>query len=381
MKKFLALFLTLFITIAFAMPVAGAVGLEIGVNVVITKNILDDTYVVAGNAIIDADVYGDLYILGGNVTINSNVHEDLVVAGGRVSITGDVSGDLRILGGFVAVYGNVGDDILIAGGQVHVGKSSIVGGSLISGAVILTVDGTVKEDIRGGMGMLFLNGTVERDVVVTIEDTITVSENAKIKGDLKYSALLETTIPEGVVNGEISFNQFERKGLLETLTYFFALRKIFSFLSALILAAILIAITPNMLIKAAKITRENVLKTFGVGLLTMIVAVVSALILFMPIAIGVPFGLIISAILLIIIYISKIFVSVWLAGYVFDFKKKISKLKLFGGISLAMLVYYLIGMIPFVGWLIDLVLFLIGVGAIFLLNVEYFKFMKKKNMV
>ncbi len=377
MKKFLLLFLSLFILTS---GVASAVTLEAGENVVITTNILDDAYIVGGNANIEADIFGDLYIAGGIVTINAKIHEDLVVAGGRVTIIGDVLGDLRVIGGQVAVYGNVGDDVVAIGGQVDIGKGSVVGGSVLSGAGILTVDGEIKEDIRGGMGMLLLNGVVGKDVIVTIEDTINISDNAKILGDLKYSALLEANIPDGVVSGEILFNQFEEESVLENITYAFFIWKILSFLSALILAGILVLLAPKALIRATKITSENILKTFGVGLLTMIVAIIGAIVLMVTV-VGVPVGLIIFAILLMAIYFAKVFVAVWLAGYVLNYKKKISRWKLFGVMALAMLAYYIVGVIPYVGWVANLILFLIGIGAMVLLKIEYFKFMKEKGMV
>jgi hypothetical protein len=378
MKKFLLLFLGAFLFVS--APVASAVGFEIAENVVITQNILDDTYVVAGNATIESEIFGDLYVIGGNVTINNTVHEDLVVLGGRVVVTGDVTGDLRIGGGQVAVYGNVGDDVLIGGGQVDIGKSSVIGGSLISGAGILTVEGEVKEDIRGGMGMLILNGIVGKDVIVTIEDTMSISDSAVIGGHLKYSALLESTVPPNVVRGEVAFNQFERETVLENLTYIFFISKVLSLISALILALFLVLLIPKALTRSAKITKDNILKTFGVGLLTMIVAFIAALILLVTI-VGISVGLVILAILSVFIYFAKVFVSVWLASYVFNFKKKISHIKLFGMISLALLAYYLIGLIPFVGWAINAILFLVGIGAIVLLKIEYYQFLRKKNMV
>lgn len=378
MKKLLLLFTSaLFLLTA---PVASAVDFRVAENVVITQNILDDTYVVAGNANIESEIFGDLYIVGGSVTVNANIHEDLVVIGGRVTVTGDVAGDLRVAGGQISVYGDVNDDIVVAGGQVDIGKGSVVGGSLISGAGILTVDGEVREDIRGGMGMLLLNGSVGGDVIVTIEDTMNISESATIVGDLKYSAILETTVPENVVGGEISFNKFEKENVLEEVTYLFFISKIFSFIGALILALFLVLLAPKALLKSSKIVKDNILKSFGVGVLTVISAVIIALVLLISI-VGVSAGLIILAGFMVLIYFAKIFVAVWLASYVFNFKKKVSHIKLFGVIALALLVYYLIGMIPFVGWAINAILFMIGIGSMVLLKIEYYQFMKKKGMV
>lgn len=380
MKKLLVIFSVLFLSLTAMMPVAGAVTLELGENILVEDGILDDAYVVAGNAVLDGDVFGDLYIASGQVSVNGQVHEDLVVAGGRVIVNGDVFGDLRVVGGQVAVYGRVGDDLVIAAGQADVGKDSVIEGSVITAAGVLTVDGVVKEDIRGGLGMLLLNGVVEKDVVVTIEDTINVADDAKIMGDLKYSALLEAKIPEKVVSGEILFNKFERETVLESLTYMFFIHKILSFVSALILALLLVIFTPRALVKVSNITRDNTLKSFGVGLLTMIVAIVGAILLMVTV-VGVPLGLIVFALFVIVVYVTKVFVAAWFASHLLNFSKKLSRLKLFFGVAAGLLIYYVLGLIPYVGWLIHLVLFLIGVGALMMFKMENYEFLRKKKMI
>lgn len=381
MKKFLFLFFGFAAFSLFSIPTTSAVVLTVAENVVMTENILDDVYVVAGNANIEADIFGDLYIGGGSVVINGNIQEDLVVGGGKVTVVGNVFGDLRVVGGQVAVYGNVGDDVVVAGGQLDIGKKSVINGSLVAGAGILTLDGEVKEDVRGGMGILLLNGTVGKDVIVTIEDQLSVSKSAKILGNLKYSALIESEIPKGVVKGETSFNKFEKETLLETVTYMFFAEKVVSYLSALILLAICIFIFPKMLLRGAAITKENILRSFGVGLLTLIVAGIGSILLMLTV-VGIPFAIIILALLLIVFYISNIFVSVWIASYVAN-RKKVppTKLKLFLWSALALLVYYLVNMIPFAGWFLNLVLFVIGVGTLVLLKKEVYFFLRSKKVV
>ena len=380
MKKLLSIVLGVLSLAVFVMPSAYAVTWEAAENVVVRQNILDDSYIVGGNVAIEASIFGDLYVIGGSVVINGDIHEDLVVIGGRVTTTGEVMGDMRVIGGQVAVYGNVGDDIVVAGGQVDVGKSAVVGGSVIAGSGVLTVDGEVLEDIRGALGMLILNGTVGHDVIVTIEDTMSIADDAKIKRNLKYSALLEGSVPDGVVKGEVSFNKFERETVLETVTYASFIQKGLSFLSALFLLAIFVISVPKSLISGAKLAKQNVPKAFGIGLLAVIVAVIGALILTITI-VGIPLGLIMLGLFLIVMYISKIFVAAWASSYVLNFRKKNSKWKIFGVMAGALLLYYILGMIPFVGWIINLVLFLIGVGILVQLKIVYYKFLKTKNMV
>lgn len=352
---------------------------KLGENIVVTEAADDDLYVIAGNANLEADIAGDLYVVGGIVTINGDVHEDVVVVGGRVTITGNILGDLRVVGGQVGMYGNVGDDVLVAGGQVDIGNNSVVGGSLIAGSGILTIDGFVEEDVRGGLGMFILNGTVEGDVIITIEDSMLVSDGAQILGDLRYSALLEADIPATVVAGETSFNRFEREAVLSNVTYLVFVYKILSYVAALILALLFALFAPKMLVNSAKLTRESILKTFGIGLLGMVVAFIGSIILMVTI-VGIPLALIVFSVLLIVIYIAKIFTAVWLSSYLLNFKRKLSRLKLFGALALMLFVYYLLGFIPYVGWVIHIVLFLIGVGALILVKRDCYLFLKNKDM-
>ena len=349
-------------------------------NLVITEKIEGDAYLVAGNANVLADVEGDLYIAGGAVTIDGNVAEDLVVTGGRVSITGNVIGDLRIVGGQVAVYGNVGDDVVIGGGQVDISKNSNITGSLVAGAGILTVDGQVDGDLRGVLGLLVLNGSIGGDVNVTVEDNISITPIAKIRGDLNYSALFEVDVPEEVIEGDVNFKKFEHESVAEDLTYVFLVSKLYSFLSALLLVFLLVMLAPNALIKSAKLGKEQTFKAFGVGVLTVIAASIGSLILMLTV-VGIPLAMITLAALVMFLFVGKVFTAVWLTSYFCKFKKKLNRVKLFGGISLALFAYYFLSFIPILGWVVNLILFMIGVGSWMLLEIEYLKFLKSKKML
>lgn len=378
MKRVFAILILLLIL----SPAVSAATLQTGENILVTKQALDDSYILAGNGNIEADVLGDLYIGGGSVVINGNVFEDLFVFGGKVTVAGDVAGDVRVVGGQVAIYGNVGDDVLVAGGQVDLGKKATVGGSLFTGSGIVTIDGYVKEQLRGITGMLFLNGSVAGDVIVTVEDSMSISETAKIGGNLEYSALIEATVPEDVVVGEIKFNKFERESVIENLNYLNFLQKVLSFSSALLIILLMVIFMPKTLVKAGDLTHSSILRSFGVGLLTVIAGVIGPILLMITI-IGIPISLIIFAVLMITFYFAKIFVAAWLSTYIFDYKtKKIwIKPRFFVALALALLFYYLIDLIPYVGWLLSLILFFIGIGSMVLLKIEYWKFLKEKKML
>ncbi len=381
-KLFLILVLSIFASMLFAMP-ASAIGFLAGENLIIEDDLNEDYYIAGGVVTIEGNINADLYVAGGEITIEGDIAEDLVVAGGRVTLRGDVGDDVRSMGGQVMIAGNVGDDVIVMGGQVDVSKESLVGGSLICGAGYLTMEGEVMEDIQGGVGMLILRGLVHGDVIVSVEEKIDLDENAKIMGDLKYSAILETEIPENVVDGEIHFNKFEEKHEeLEQVTNTFMTYRILRYVSALLLVLLLVAFAPNMLIEAAKTTREHVWKTFGIGILTTISVFVGALIL-MGTIIGIPLGLIAFGTLFLIFYLSKIFVVAWVSAYIINYKKpkKNVRLPLFVLMAVFLAAYYLVGMIPYVGWALSIILFLIGVGAITMTLQRQISFLRAKKML
>lgn len=382
MKKLLILFIGSFVSVFWFMQVGFSANFGSGEVYNPSDPLMDDTYIATGKATLDENVEGDFLIAGGEITINGNISEDLVIVGGTIEIMGDVGDDIRIIGGEVAIYGNVGDDVLVAGGKVDIEKDAVINGSVIAGAGLLTIDGVVREDIRGGMGMFFLNGRVERNVTVTIEEKIEIEPSAFIGGNLTYSALLNVEIPEGVVKGAIEFNKFERESILKDLTLTYLIYKFVSFIASLILALILVLSVPKVLIRSAELTRKGFFKSMGIGILLVFFAVIG-FILLMVTVVGIPLGLILLATMLIVFYFAKIFTAAWLSSYFLKLnnKKKHQKLLLFLGITAALFVYYLIGIIPFVGWALNILLFLIGVGTIARVKFDYFKEMKEKNIL
>ncbi len=383
MKKLILLFSGLLLLTLLSSTAVFAFELKSGDSVVIDQEVMDDLYLLSGSASIDAPILGDLHVMGGQVTINDNISEDLVVAGGRVVVMGNVEGDIRILGGQVAIYGSVGEDVLVLGGQIDIGQDSVISGSVLAGSGYLSIEGTVMEEVRGGTGMFILNGVVEGDVTMTVEDTINISDEARIGGDLNYTAILETEFPKSVIGGQVNYNQSTPRESVEdidTTAAFFAF-KIVSYVSALIIAFLFVVFAPRLVEKSAKLTSENIIKSFAVGVLTMILAFIGSLILMMTL-VGIPIALIISAALVIIFYISKVFVAIWLAGYIVNFRKKKNlKVKMFFAIMLTLFMYYLLSAVPYLGWLINMILFLIGAGTIMLLKQEYLVFLKSKKML
>jgi hypothetical protein len=367
-----------------AMPVNAAT-FKSAETLIVDQPINDDYYIAGGEVIVDADVNGDLFVAGGNITINGNVLGDLMIAGGQVTVKGNVGDDIRMIGGQLSIYGSTKGDVLTSGGQLNIEKGAIIGGSLVTGSGSAVIDGEIQKDILGAVGSMRLNGKVGRNVEVAVDKIFMVSEKAVVTGNLKYTALQDMKVPKQAVKGKIEFNKvdFNKEEAAEGIAGAYVGYKAASYLAALFIVLLLTIFCSNMLVKSVEQVKKNVLKTFGIGLVTMILGFVGSLILMVTL-IGIPVGLMLLVLLFMATYLSKIFVATWLASYLMDFKKTNAKrfrLKLFFAIAGALLAYYIVCAIPVLGWMLNAILFMIGIGSMVMVKKEGFMILRSKKMV
>ncbi len=383
MKKLFHFFALALVISVFAIPVSQAATFKSAENLLIPNKIMDDAYLVAENGSVDADVVNDLYIAGGKVTINGNVGQDLVVAGGEVIVMGDVLGDVRVIGGEVSIYGKVGEDVLVVAAGINIATKAFINGNLYATCWQLVIDGQVKGELKGLVGLFFLNGTVGKDVNVTVEDNFFIHKTAKILGSLEYKSREEITVPAGVVKGQTKFIKMERMSWMQKFTTWFLLEKLFMYLSALLLALLFVFVSPKFVIAAGEKIHNSALKALGIGLLTIIGVIIGGVVLTISM-VGIPLAVVAFTGLIIAGYVGQIFVASWIGGHMFSYKKGkvvISKMKLFSILALALFIYHAVSLIPFVGWAANMVLCVTGIGAFVMTKMEYMTFLKSKKML
>ena len=216
----------------------------------------------------------------------------------------------------------------------------------------LTINGRVEEDAVaiGGSISLAPGAEVGGDAVV-IGGTVTKPTNAKITGDVVE------------IGGAWLGNSI--KGAAAQTPLIAASFAILSAIAMLVLLVVLAALFPKQIEKALAVVEKEWLKSFGFGVL--------GLILIVPIIIG----LIIS---LLGIPLIPIFFLIAVAGYIMgyvvvagcigrrifkSFKPKKAK-PLALEVLLGAVVILLVGIVPFVGWLAKSLAILAGFGAVIL---------------
>lgn len=373
MKKALVKLVTLMMCVSFAFIGASpvfAVDFFADEELYIADMLEDDVYAGGGLVSVEEDINGDLYIAGGSLTINGNITGDLVIAGGQVTINGDVSDDVRVAAGSIVLNGNVGDDLIATGGQLNIGAETLIGGTLILGNGYANIMGSVNEDIRGGGGKIVIGGTVYGDVTLEVQDTVVLTENANINGNLIYTSLREAELNDEQVAGFIEFNKqaitpAEEVDVKKQAEDFFSRWHIFiqavKYLSLLALALVLVLLVPAGLTRVTKTCIDRPWKSLGIGFVVLICSIAAMIILSITV-LGIPLALILLALLMITLYVAKVYASLFIGNLIIR-PKKMTKPKLFGLIALGAFILTVIDIVPFIGWLVSFAILMIAFGA------------------
>ena len=356
-------------------------------------------------------VEGDLLAAGQVLDIQGVVKDDARVAGAVLTL-GDTA--------------QIGDDMMSAGYSLETKSGSQIGGSLTFAGYQALLAGSVEEDLVFAGNSLDLQGKVGGDAYVevggaesnmpfnpftfvpnmpavpTVPAGLTIGDTASIGGNLVYQAPKEANIPPGAVAGQIEFTQViepvkapeakkevreEPVFTLERLMVAVANwgRALLRNLMSLLIVGLLVAwLYPRLLSGSGETLKIRPWASLGVGVLTGIVfwllmPVLAALlfavvILFGLFSIG---GLFIPALLIMVLILMVLSLAFLISGSYFSkliISQVIGQLILGGFKSpaanhrfwpwlLGLVIFIVLRSIPFVGWIVNILAVLFGLGA------------------
>lgn len=338
-----------------------------------------DTFIAGSTVteVIEAD--RDLFLAGRAVTAKGQAGGDSHVAGFDVDIETDSAADLYATGATVSVRGTVGEDLTAAAYTLRTAQTAQIDGNARLMGRSVTIDGPIKGDLSVAASEVVLNAAIGGQAMITAK-SITFGPNAKIAGKLSYSSPEPIAVPERVIApNNVSFekltasDRFEdlRKGwgnmeypILPTFLSMFA-----AFLVTLGFFIILGAIFLTFLPKPVETMRKSIAARPGQIMLVGIVGL-SILIGLGPIA-----ALTIIGIPLLPIVILAIIIA-WALGYMlgaYAIAQRLlegfwgvddaSKPLRLGAFAVMICAIVLLNFIPFVGWIANYTLVLLGIGA------------------
>lgn len=328
------------------------------------ETISEDLYMLGGNVTSGGVVRGDLVATGGTLVINGSVSSDLMLAGGNITVLGEVGDDVRAAGGNILIQGVVLGDVLVGGGQVNLSGPRI-GGDVAIGGGLVRIDAPVGGDVRIAGGQVYINSAIKGNVEIQAEK-VTLGKKAVINGNFSYSATKVATIEEGaVVRGETTFKEqpdirsAAKAGLLALASLW-----IVSKLLMLLVGAFTIwFMFRRYCSELVQVAAAEPLHVMGRGLVFFIVTpVISVALLFT--VIGIPLGAIgllaFSAAMIAVFLASPIVLGSIVHRWIFKPPHYTVSWKT---ILLGVALYFMLGLIPFIGDFVQLGVILLVLGA------------------
>lgn len=349
-----------------AMP-ARAATVTAARSLVVSEQQTANAYFAAGDLAVAAPVAGDLTAAGGSITVSEPVAGDAMLAGGTVDIRKPVAGDVRILAGHVVIESAVGGDLAAAAWTID--ATATPDYAFLVGDTVVMHAGA-RGDVRIYGANVSLAGTYAGNVVVSASDRLTLAPGTVIDGRLEYDAPQEADIPaDAVVAGGVHFTGSSfLPTSQEAQTFAIAGAGIFlivRILAVLIAAGLLAGLFPVFANAVADVSLRGLsrfgllaLLGFGVGVATPILIVL----LTVTFA-GIGVALVIGAAYVLLVLLAYLYAGV-IAGAALARRLLKRPHVLWRDAIIGMLVLALITSIPFIGWIVLIVLWAAAMGAI-----------------
>lgn len=331
------------------------------------QTVNDNLYAMGGNISVSGNVNGDLTAFGGTVLVSGDTQRDLAGAGGTLDISGNVGDDLRAAGGTIISSSRVGGDVLLGGGQITLTDNSSVAKDLLIGGSSVTIGGLVNGYAKISGNNVVINGHIKGPVRVYAKKLI-ISQGAVLDNGLTYNSPVAAQIEQGAqVKGNVVFNEVKNKtaGMNFSLWPAFGILWLLKLVMAILLGLVLLWLFNRQAKDLVKIS----LKEYGWNLLRgfvlMILLPITAAILFITV-IGVPFGAIILLLMILGSILAWVLAGAFIGSWLLKMFKRSSDYEVdWWTVVIGIVVFSLVSLIPFVGWLVGFLAFLIAFGAVF----------------
>ena len=285
--------------------------------------------------------------VAGTIVVRGTVTGDLSGAAGsiRIAETGRVEGNVEAAAGTLIVDGTVTGDVQAGAGSFEVGDGARVGGAIDVGAGSISVDGAVGGDVRAAA------------------DTVVIGPNADVGGEFRYDASEFTRSPDARVAGGVVEDSSLRGDAgvgfgMDVAPSWFG--SVYAFAANLVLGAVLLFAFPRFSRDVAARVGSDPLESGGVGLLTLF-AVPIVILLVTATVVGIPLALLGIAAYVAAIWIATVYgryaVGRWVLRRLGSENRWLALVVGLAGVAV-------LGAVPLVGWLAELLVLLLGLGAL-----------------
>lgn len=340
-----------------------------------SSSISGNVFVIAKKFILEpgCEINGDLYIYADEIILKqkSKINGNVFAYATNFELNAEVGGNLyATVNSFnMKYYGFIFKDLHLSTDKANL-NGLIYRNSFITAKNIITETNFINEkdfNVKDCDNIIF-SGKISGNANINSKNITFQNTNndknitCKISGNLSYSSNSQIEIPKEIVAKEITYNNYKSttSSVLSKLGNH-ALNIITSLVCIYVIYLIIYKFSPKCLDKTSSISALNLLKHLGIGLgFLILIPIVSILLLIT--SIGSILGIILLLIYIILLIIAKPIFIISIANFA---KSKLTyKFSIYLYILAITFILSLISLIPVVGFVLSILVSLIGFGMI-----------------
>jgi cytoskeletal protein CcmA (bactofilin family) len=321
----------------------------------------EELWISADTVTISGEAQEDLFLAGSSLDLRGTFLGDVWGAGNSAIAAGVFSDNVRLAARLVQVSGAVRGSLTAAGNTVKIEPSAAIAKDMLCLGENVISEGSVAGNVRIMAQKATIGGKIAGDVSIAAQDIVVLPDTV-IGGDLIYTAPKELVLSPSVQLGGELVRKFE---VAPPRQVFKPLGAHFLFGTAALLAGMVFCgIFPRYTAGAF-----NALRTVpGVCMLTgaaalFLIPMTAFLLLFT--FIGLPLSILLILAYLILLYLSKIAVGLWLGALILR-RTEIPRRGLFGTLALGLLIVYALTAVDAASLPVHIVIAILGLGALIL---------------
>lgn len=315
--------------------------------------------IVAGEHIqIDGTVDGDLIVFSRNVVVNGHVKGDIIAFVGDFTLNGTVDGNVRAANQSLTINGTVGKNVMSWGQDWTLGEKASVGGSAILGDANADVDGHLGGDLLAISGITALNGTLGRNVDIR-GGRLQIGSGADVKGNIRFRGDAAPEIASGAKLASAPVVTIRKRGPdYAQAAYYW--HQTMEWGASFLFGLVVLLVAPVFFGNVVHAS-DRLAPAIGLGVLFLFAIPLAAIFACFTI-VGLGLGIPAILLYLVALYSTQVFIGSWIGEKLLGVGSGIGPA--IGRLALGLAILRGLRILPYVGWLVTLVMLFWGLGAL-----------------
>lgn len=322
------------------------------------ETIDNDLIVVADSVRIEGTINGDLIAAGETVTVTGHITGDVLAICERVEIQGQVDGSVRTGSESLDMTGRVGRNVTSGADSVELHAAAVVDGSVTLAANRVTLDGRIGRDIIIAAESTHVNGSIGGGALMAGR-SLRIGPAAEIRAEATFYGGEEPEVsPEARLAFPLDIRIKEEAPSYRTVGFY--VRGVLKWAAAFTFGLVMYLLMPVPYHKVVRSSSRYGLAILA-GVVVLVVVPVIAVIVCLTL-VGLPVGLTALLGYAVALYSGQVFVGSWLGREILG--SSADRMQELGQLALGLALIHAAGHIPYVGWLVTLIVTLWGLGAL-----------------